>query len=509
MVRKVLTNSASNVALVFVKAALTFIMAPIIVRALGNYDYGIWEVIIGVTGYMGLLDVGIRPAITRYVARYCALDDANSLRKLYSTSLVFMVVIGFLAFSGLLAWALTAPGLLAQKGADPARYLLLLIIIGSQLLINFPGFLMESVHEGFQRYTLKNTVTMATSLIGITILFFLLQRGYGLLTLALGNAIGTSVKFGVYWILLRSPKYGHFRFSRKDVSGTCLKELLGFGSKNFVQNIAATVTRRTDPIILGAFLGPVAVTFYMVPANLVFSIRNLLWSITQVFMPFFSELDAQGSHARLSRVFTVSSRFVVGIVLPLLGGAWFLGIPFLSRWMGPEYAERGKWVLYIFLIAYGLRMLNPFHSRYLTGIGRQGVLAIIKSIMAAINIVFSILLVRWMGKEGVALGSLIPVILLEPVILHYTCKNVGITMWEYTRDVFGPLIMPSALFILSLWVFTSNLVIETYASITVVGLVSSLLYVVAFALLGMHRDEQRYIVTKVKARIAASSTIAR
>jgi O-antigen/teichoic acid export membrane protein len=509
MVKRILTNSASNVTVLLMKFAVTFVMAPITVRALGNYDYGIWEIIIGVVGYMGLLDLGLRPAVTRYIARYRAMEDTEGVRKVYSTSLLSMGVAGFLAFLALAVWAVVAPELLAQDGANPTRYIFFLLIIGVQVLIAFPGYVAEGILEGFQRFTLKNNITIITTIIGVSVLYYLLQRGYGLLTLAMVNTIGKSVKICIYWILLRLPRHGEFRFRGEDASWNSFKELLSFGYKNFIQSIASIIFNRTAPIMIGGFLGPVAVAFYMIPANLVVHIRNLLWSITQVFMPLFSHLDAQGDRVKLRQLLTVASRYVVGLILPLLVGVWFLGVPFLGRWMGPEYAEGGKTVLYILTLGYGLNILNPFHNRFLTGIGHQGVLAIIKSAMAVGHILLSLVLVRDFGKEGIAMAVLIPAILFEPIILFYTCKYAGITMWRYARDVFGPVILPIGLFAFSLWILSNQILLNTYVAILSVGLASSVIYVIAFALLGIDQVEQRFILSKVKARISTGFTLTR
>ena len=153
MIRTVLSNSISNVTLAVVRLAIVLVMAPLIVHALGDYDYGIWEIIMAVVGYMGVLDLGIKPAITRYVARYHAMGDAESLRKVYCTSLVFMGALGLLGMVVLASWAVLAPELLAQKSSESSRYVMLLLIVGSQLLITFPGYTLECMHEGLQRYT--------------------------------------------------------------------------------------------------------------------------------------------------------------------------------------------------------------------------------------------------------------------------------------------------------------------------------------------------------------------
>ena len=70
--KRLLTNTFSNVSVLVIKLGITFLLTPVIVRSLGNYDYGIWEIIGSVLGYMGMLDLGLQPTISRFAARYNA-----------------------------------------------------------------------------------------------------------------------------------------------------------------------------------------------------------------------------------------------------------------------------------------------------------------------------------------------------------------------------------------------------------------------------------------------------
>jgi len=57
MSRKLLLNSLSGASLYLVSIVAAFIMSPVYIKALGNRDYGLWELVMSVIGYMGLLDL--------------------------------------------------------------------------------------------------------------------------------------------------------------------------------------------------------------------------------------------------------------------------------------------------------------------------------------------------------------------------------------------------------------------------------------------------------------------
>ncbi len=501
MLRKLVKNSSSNAILYFARFAITFVMAPVIVRALGKYDYGIWEIVFSVVGYMVLMDIGVKSAITRYVARYYAMQDEKGLRKLFNSSLFFMGLIGAIALIIFALWAFLNPEILAEKGSDSYRYVIFLLIIGLQTSISFPGYVAESFHEGLQRHYLTNAVTLANLLVGSSVAFVLLNRGFGMLTLALINAIGISIKYIIYFGLLYRPQYGNFRFERSDISWELLKELFIFGYKNFIRAIAAMVSDCSDSIVIGAFLGPAAVPFYVIPGRLAAYTRDIVRSITKPFMPYFSDLDARRDKGKAIQVLTVASKYVVGAVVPFFGTLFFLFFSFLTRWMGAEYAEKGRWVLFLLIGGYGLSLLNPFSHDLLIGIGRHGMLAKIRVAMAVFNLILSIILVQYFNIEGVALGTLIPVILFEPVLLYFTCKYLGITVNQYFKDVFLPLIIPNGLFILLLWQLTSNFTIADYPSILGAAILAFSLYGFLFFSFSLEREEKKAILGKLRLKL--------
>ena len=80
MFRQTYINILSNVGVLALKLTITFVMTPVLVRNLGNHDYGIWEITMSLVGYFGFLEVGLRPAVTRFAARYRSLDQPEELQ---------------------------------------------------------------------------------------------------------------------------------------------------------------------------------------------------------------------------------------------------------------------------------------------------------------------------------------------------------------------------------------------------------------------------------------------
>ena len=497
MMRRLVRNSISNVIVLIVRLGITLVMTPVIVKALGNYDYGIWSIVISVIGYMGLLDMGFPSAIVRYVARFHALQERRSLDRTYSSTLFFMGIVGLVIFIFFLVWALFAPEMLAQETSGDTRYGLFLFIIGLQMFVTFLGYVFQSFHEGLQRYDLTNLITTITSVIGCTVVIYLLQNGGGLLTLALGNGIGFATKFLVYWILLRHHQFGRYRFALRNVTAGTVKELFNFGVQSFVIGLSLQISRGTAPLIIGMILGPISVTFFVIPASLIQHANNLITSITMAFMPYFSDLNAHGDLKKTQEVYLKGSKYFAGVILPIFVSFYFLGLPFLSRWMGREYAENGRWVLYILALGYILPDFNPFSNRLLTGIGRQGMLARIRLIGALGSVGLSFILIKAFGNEGIAVATLVPALITEPIILYVTCKEIQISLFQYVEGVLVKIWKPGLIAGAVLYLFAQSINIDSYPEICVIGLIYGVLYIVLFWVMALDKEERDFIMSAI------------
>lgn len=482
-----------------VKICFSFIMAPIIIRALGNYDYGLWEIVFSLIGYMGLMDIGMRPAVIRYVAKYKVENDRAKLEQIFSTASVFNATVGSICCTLLFFWAFLKPELLAETAnSSTERYVFFLIIIGIQIFFQFPGYIAECFHEGYQRHYLKNNITLINTFIGNTILYYLLTHGFGLITLALVNSIGISLKYVIYFLLLRKEKYDSYSFDMTNVSKATLKMLVGFGAKSFVQSTASTVSGSIGTVVIGFFLGPAVVPFYTIPARLISYIREFSMTVTNVFLPVFSHLHASGEHEKLRNLYTSSTKFIAGLTFPTSIGVCMLGPLFITRWISPEYGESASFVLLLLTGGFLLVMMNPLHQRYLTGIHRIGFLARIRVVMSMVLLILCVLLVKPFGKEGVAGAFLLTSLIIEPLVLSYTCRQLNISFQVFLQKTYLLLVVPNAVLILILFYAISNWDLMTYRSLVVVTLLAGTVYLALFGLISVKADERLFLFSKIR-----------
>lgn len=493
MIRTLLVNTGSNVLVMFVKLIITFVMTPVFVHNLGKYDYGLWEMIGAVIGYMGILDLGLRPAISRFAARHLAEEDETALQSVYMSALVFMAIVGVLLFVFFFCWGVWFSGGIAPNDEPHQKYTLFLVIIGAYLLISFPGYVAESYLEGFQKYYLKNNITIINSVFGSVLLYYFITPENGLVLLATINAIGLTIKYVLFMWILSRPAYGAIRAQMGTLSLSRLRELIVFGFKSFIQGIATRVENATDVLVIGLIMGPAMVPFYSIPANLTQHIRGLGWTLTHAFMPLFSGLSAKAENETIRTVFLISSRYVVSILFAMGTGALLLGAPFISIWLGPEFGEKAKWLILFLVFFTILPFINPFASRYLTAINKHGIFARLTPLAALLNIGLSLVLVHPFGLEGVAFASVVPGLIFVPLYLRYTCRHLDLPVRQYLRASVLPAFVPAGLMALIILGLGEYLVYDSYGHILLGAILGSVGWLAAFWLLVLNREERDYV----------------
>ena len=76
-----LRNVGSNWALTLVTIAATYVLTPFIFDTLGREGYGTWTLITAMTGYIGLLALGVPMASVRYLAQHVAEKDPRKMNR--------------------------------------------------------------------------------------------------------------------------------------------------------------------------------------------------------------------------------------------------------------------------------------------------------------------------------------------------------------------------------------------------------------------------------------------
>jgi O-antigen/teichoic acid export membrane protein len=423
--RRLVVNATWTSGVFLASAAAMFFLSPYVLRSLGKASYGVWEIVMSLTGYLGFADLGVRPAVVYFVARHDALGERDEVNRYVNAALL---TFGACGAAILAAAALLAPHVPAWFGVDPASASdasLAVLLTSASLALTLPLNAFSAVLVGKERYRLLCSTDLVVLAAKVTATVLVLRAGGGLLGLALvtvgADLLEMTAKAA--WAFRVHPG---LRIAPSLASLARCRALLRYGGAALLVSLAQLVIWRTDALVVGAMLGAEAVAVFAIGSKLPSYARSLTTAASRVLTPAASRLEATGDRAGLLRMVARGSRAML-----LVGGAMLAylvacGEPFLARWQGDDFRGEAAAVLVALSIgAVGPVAAYPFEA-VLYGARRVGLLGVLSVVEAVANLGLSLLLARPYGVLGVALGTAIPALAIRLVVLPWaSARSLG------------------------------------------------------------------------------------
>jgi O-antigen/teichoic acid export membrane protein len=422
-----------------------FVMAPLLVRGLGDEAYGIWTLVEQILAYVMIVDFGFGASMVRYVSRFETARDEGSLNRLFNTTLLVFSVAGFLGFLAVLAVAQYGLPTLGIPAARQGEVWGLLVLLGLNLTLGFPFNVFPALLDGLGCFALKTYVRTAKLLLRVPLFLLALDWDRPLLPLGIALAVCNFLEFFVlaYVTYRRLP---HLRFSVRFVDYATFKLIRGYSFDAFLGLIAGRLSFQSDSIVISFFLGPQFIVFFAIAARLVEYSKDLLRTVTTVLTPAFSALDCLGDVRSIRSLFLDCTRYVLWLVLPVQAFFGILGRDFVAHWISPEHGASCYPTLLLLSAPLALVAAQSVASRVLYGVGRLHFFSRLVMSEAAINVVLSCVLVHRFGIEGVAFGTFLPNLVCTLLVIHHVLRLLDIGYAAYFRNTFlKPLLATAAL----------------------------------------------------------------
>ena len=429
----VLRNILSNWVSYFVTALVGFFLAPFVVHQLGNTGYGLWTLVLSLTGYFGLLDLGVRSSVGRFVARYVALQETENVNRIVNTAFAMLATGGAAALLITLVLLQTVFGHLHVEPQYESAAKIALLMAGLNMAAVLPMGVFSSVLVSLERFDVLSGVTIVSELCRAALVVACLKNGYGLIGLA---AVGLFISAVQYCALAVFAKvfWRPLTFRWSLVNWGSFKELFQFGLFRFVWIVGNQLIFYSDSVIIGLFLGASAITPYAIAGSVINYGRNVVSLVADTLYPAASRMDACRDSAGLKRLLIVGTRMVLLVSLPLCIGFIFLGRQFIAIWMGGTYGSSAVFLI-VLTIPQFFAMPQYVSALILGGMARHKTLAYIILAEGVANLILSVVLVQKIGLIGVAWGTVIPNVICTGLIVPvYALRTLNVGPREYLID---------------------------------------------------------------------------
>jgi O-antigen/teichoic acid export membrane protein len=432
--RILMTGIAMNWMAFAVSVIISFFLSPFVVHRLGNIAYGVWVLANSSIAYMALLDLGMRGAVTHFVAKHQARREHLELSRAVSVALAFRTLISLAVIVASLALAAFAPNIFRVPSNMWTAAQWAIVISGFNLSFSLIVGVFGGVLTALQRFGWANGLAIAQTLLSTGGTVWVLDRGYGIVPLAIMQ-LTVALILGIATIITCLRIYSELRLGFRFLDRGILPELWRYSFYLFVIAATGQVIYYTDNLIVGAFLSAEAVTFYAIGGRFIAYLGELGASLSQTFMPVASNLAARNQQDQLRRLLIQGTRAALLVSLPVGGALFFRSSTFIGLWMGQQYAQPSGHILRILLLSTLAIAGNRVGANIVFGLGKHKPFALWQSCEAIANLTLSIYLVRRIGIDGVAWGTVLPSLVSQLVLWpRYLSKLLGLTVWSYFRE---------------------------------------------------------------------------
>ena len=473
---------------------ISIVYTPVMLRLLGQSEYGLYQLVYSVVSYLGLLSFGFGSAYVRFYSRYKVKDDQDGIAKLNG---MFMIVFTIIAMIALLTGGVLVGNVnnlfsksLTVSEIGTARILMLLMVIN--LAISFPSSVFDSYITAHEQYLFQRVISLLQVVLNPFLTLPLLLMGYKSVSLVVVTTIITVSKFIInYWYCTKKLK---MKFILKNMNFSLLKEIDVFSFYIFINMIVDQINWSVDKFILGIFGGTTAVAIYAVGGQINTMYMSLSSSISSVFIPRVNKILAmdENNNKELTELFIKVSRIQFVILAMVIGGFIVIGQYFINVWAGNDY-NNAYYVALLLIVPVTVPLIQSLGIEIQRAKNMHKFRSIVYFFIAIGNVFMSIPLVQLFGEIGAALGTCLTMVLGNIILMNwYYQVKVKMDMKYFWKQI--SMLMPCVIVTVLLSLGLSKiLVVNSIIHFLIIGIFYVCVYVMCLFTFGMNTYEKNLI----------------
>ena len=422
-------------------AAVGLLLTPYVLHHIGDEAFGLWVLIVNCVGYYGLLDIGVRSSILRYVSRHQALGDDSSANRVVATAFYYylgactVIILGTLVSAGPVShFFAIAPDLVS-----PFRSLYILAGVVQGVML--PLVVFAASLEACGRFDQMYLTTVAGLGVRVVAIVAVIHEGGGLYAIGAATILSQLL---VYFIEVPLAFRANPALSLRPkwVSKHVFRDMLRYGSVSTAVGIGERMRGYIYPLLIAKFLSPIAVTLFSLPVKLMALPSDGIGTMTEIVNPLSSRLEAQNDFSKLRTLILNSSQTAFLLLIPIAAFLITFGRELLALWVGPQYSS-AYGILVLLTLGLGAAATQCCIQSMLFGIERHKALIWYRLGEGLSVVIFGSFALRLWGLKAFA-AVIACTLLLTSLFLvpRYLCKILGLSLRRYlTESIAKPLIL--------------------------------------------------------------------
>lgn len=479
---------------------ISIVYTPIMLRLLGQSEYGLYNLVASVVSYLGLLSFGFGSAYMRYYTRYKVKDDQDNIAKLNGMFLVIFSVLGLITILAGTALIynieLIFGGKLTPSELSTAKVLMGIMMFN--IALSFPGIVFNSHITAHEKYIFQKLLQMIKVIANPFIVLPVLFLGYGSIGMVIVTTmLNVSIEIINMVFCFKKLK---MRISFKKFDLGLMKEMTVFSSFIFLHMIMDQVLWNVDKFILGRLWGTTIVAVYALAAQLNTYYLSISSAVSGVFIPRVNNIvfstDEKKGNILLTDLMIRVGRIQFMILAVIMLGIIFFGKPFIHMWAGENYKGAYPIVL-LLIIPVTLPLIQNLGITIQRAKNMQKFLAVTNIFIALLNVMISIPLAKAYGGAGSALGTAFAMIIGNVIIANWYYHNrIGLNMKRFWKEIIK--LLPAMIPTILMGVLLFSLVdLYNIKNFILSGLIFVAIYSLSIWKFGMNRFEKNLIIGPV------------
>ena len=478
-----------------------FFIQPILVTGLGDYYYGIWQILIRLMGY--ITPAGGRPAQALKMTlanQQNIADDVEKRRHVGSAILVWVLFLPVMTIlGGILTWY--APYWIKAPQVDYLVIRLTAAILVFNLIVSnvatVPESALEGENLGYKRMGLSALLVFIGG--GLTWLAIWLNTGIvGVGAVTLIITLLTGVFF--LWVMRDyAPWFGVAKPSIKAV-----KDFLGLSWWFLAWNLIMNLMTASDVVILGVLLSVQTVTDYSLSKYAPETLINVIAIMVFGIAPGLGGIIGSGKLDKAAHL-RGEIMALTWLIVTILGSMVLLwNRSFISLWVGSSHFVGSLPDLLIVLVVMQFILIrNDGNVIDLSLRLKQKV--IVGAISVGLSLAIAVIMIQWLnlGIVGICLGLIIGRLLLSIGYPLLVGKLLGVTFISQLKSSIRPGLV-TALFFVTATLFDRFRMITLEANIAgwmrlgLMGFSSLLIVSVLVFYMGLSSNQRNNVIQRVR-----------
>lgn len=311
-----------------------FLVTPLMVAGLGNYSYGLWQVLNRLIGYISPASGRPGFALKATLANQQASTDYDQKRRYVGSTLIIWVLFLpiLVGIGGIVSWFVPywvrAPTAYIWVVRAVAGLLVLNMIVDT--LSSVPQVTLQAENLGYKRMGMSVVIVFLGG--GFTWLALSLKTGIVGVAVAVVTSTLTTGLFYLWIVKSHTPWFGVAKPRPVDT-----RQMLGLSSWFMLWNLVTSLLLASDIVVLGLFNSVESVTNYSLTKYVPETLIGVIVIIVFGIMPGLGSIIGTGDYQKAIRLRNEINSFIWLVATTLGASILIWNRVFIGLWVGADY----------------------------------------------------------------------------------------------------------------------------------------------------------------------------